>query len=242
MNPVKIIVSVLILFSSLSLFAEDYDGLYDDGKWEKLLSEDGLNVFTRKMPNSKILGFKLEGVISAPIDQIMENMRDVERNAEWTPDLAEKSTIQEISDAEAITYSRNHLSWPISDRDFVTHNKLFLHKERKLLYVMTKSIIDKRSPPRKGIVRAWLSYSNIGLRPISERKTYVEWTIFADPRGNIPTWLVNFYQRGFPIKFFRAVEKRAQSTNFKLRPGLQTMLEELRLILANDQKMISKTK
>lgn len=238
----KIIVLFLIFLPTTSLFAEDYDGLYDDGKWEKILSEDGLDVFTRKMPNSKILGFKLQGVITAPIDQVMENMRSVETSAEWTPDLAEKTTIEEISDAEAITYSRNDLSWPISDRDFVTHNKLFLHKEKKLLYVMTKSIIDKRSPPRKGIVRAWLSYSNIGLRPVSERKTYVEWTIFGDPKGSIPTWVVNFYQRGFPVKFFKAVEKRAQSTNYKLRPGLQKMLKELRQLISNDQKKITKNK
>lgn len=238
----KILVLCILLLASLNLSAEDYDGLYDDGKWQKILSEDGLNVFTREMPNSKILGFKLEGVINAPIDQIMENMRNVETSAEWTPDLAEKSTIEEISDAEAITYSRNDLSWPISDRDFVTHNKLFLHKERKLLYVMTKSVIDQRSPPRKGIVRAWLSYSNIGLRPVSENRTYVEWTIFADPKGSIPTWVVNFYQRGFPVKFFKAVEKRAQSTNQKLRPGLQKMLDELRQLLREDKKVISKNK
>ncbi len=238
----KILVSFLLIFSSIGLLAEDYDGLYDDGKWEKILSEDGLNVFTRKMPNSKILGFKLEGVIDAPIEQIMENMRSVETSAEWTPDLAEKTTIEEISDAEAITYSRNDLTWPVSDRDFVTHNKLFLHKERKLLYVMTKSIIDQRSPPRKGIVRAWLSYSNIGLRPISPTRTYVEWTIFADPKGNIPTWVVNFYQRGFPVKFFKAVEKRAQSTNYKLRKGLQGMLDELRRLINEDKKVFTKTK
>lgn len=238
----KIFILCILLLASLNIFAEDYDGLYDDGKWQKILSEDGFNVFTREMPNSKILGFKLEGVINAPIDQIMENMRDVETSAEWTPDLAEKSTIEEISDAEAITYSRNDLSWPISDRDFVTHNKLFLHKERKLLYVMTKSVIDQRSPPRKGIVRAWLSYSNIGLRPVSEKQTYVEWTIFADPKGGIPTWVVNFYQRGFPVKFFKAVEKRAQSTNQKLRPGLQKMLDELRQLSKEDKKVISKSK
>jgi hypothetical protein len=238
----KIFTLCFLLLASLNLFAEDYDGLYDDGKWQKILSEDGLNVFTREMPNSKILGFKLEGVINAPIDQIMENMRNVETSAEWTPDLAEKSTLEEISDAEAITYSRNDLSWPVSDRDFVTHNKLFLHKERKLLYVMTKSVIDQRSPPRKGIERAWLSYSNIGLRPVSEKRTYVEWTIFADPKGSIPTWVVNFYQRGFPVKFFKAVEKRAQSTNQKLRPGLQKMLHELRQLLREDKKVISKNK
>lgn len=238
----KIFVLILVLLSPLSLIAEDYDGLYDDGKWKKILTEHGLNVFTREMPDSKILGFKLEGVISAPIEQIMENMRDVETSYEWTPDLAEKTTLEEISDAEAITYSRNDLSWPISDRDFVTHNKLFIHKQRKLLYVMTKSIIDKRSPPRKGIVRAWLSYSNIGLRPVSANRTYVEWTIFADPKGSIPTWLVNFYQKGFPVKFFQAVEKRAQSTKMKLRPGLQKMLDELRLLLKDQEKMITKNK
>ena len=77
----KILVLCFLLLACLNLFAEDYDGLYDDGKWQKILSEDGLNVFTREMPKSKILGFKLEGVINAPIDQIMENMRNVETSA-----------------------------------------------------------------------------------------------------------------------------------------------------------------
>lgn len=235
----KIILTLFTLIYCFSVEAENFDGLYDDGNWNKVESEDGLDVFSRNMPNTKLLGFKLQGVINAPIEQVMANIRNVEQSSEWTPDLTKKATIEEYSDLEAITYSLNNLPWPLSDRDFVTHNKLFLHKERKLLYVMTKSVQDVRSPPNKGIVRAWLSYSNMGMKPVSKNQTYVEWTIFADVKGKIPTWLVNFYQRGFPIKFFKAVEKRSQSTRLVLRPKMQIMLDELRQVLKSPAKSIS---
>ena len=119
------------------------------------------------------------------------------------------------------------MSWPVYDRTLILHNKLHLDKERKLLFVLSKTVPHKKAPQPERTIEAFVGYSNMGFRPVSRNKTYVELTAFIDPRGSIPSWLINFYQTSWPVDFLEAVEKRANEHNNPLRPGLQTMLDEL---------------
>ncbi|MFT6603821.1 MAG: hypothetical protein ACJARO_001334, partial [Bacteriovoracaceae bacterium] len=90
----------------MTLFAAGFEGLYDDGGWEFIKETKGFKVYSRPMPGSKVLGFKVEGHIDAPIIDIMSTLRDVSLSKEWQPDLLEKVTIKDFGDLEAITYSR----------------------------------------------------------------------------------------------------------------------------------------
>ena len=232
---------IISLFWSNFSWAEnvDLEGFSKNQKWEEVTSEEGLTVYTTEIPNSKLLGFKLTGTVDADVTSLMSNIRDVERSTEWTPELLVKQTIKNISDIEAITYSVNDLPWPLDDRDFILHNKLHLSKDKKLLFVISKSIQHKDYPNKNKLVRAWIHYSNMGLRPLGPNKTYVEWTLFGDPKGNIPAWLVNFYQSGFPIKFFLMARNRANSVRLPMLTGLKIMLNDLNNLL---KEKLNKTK
>ncbi len=228
-----LISSSLIIGTS---FADEFlpEGLSETEQWVKSLSSGDLTVYTKKMPKTKLVGFKMTGTLGANASSLMAHLRNVERSAEWTPQLIEKITLKNTSDLEASTYSLNSLPWPLSNRDFILHNKLYLSKEKKLLFITSKSIKDPHYPKKEGIVRAWIHYSNIGLRPINEKKTYIEWTLFVDPKGQIPSWLVNFYQSRFPIQFFNMAEKRANSVTLKLPEKIKNLLDELQLLLKKD--------
>ena len=63
----------------------------------------------------------------------------------------------------------------------------------------------------------FIGYSNMGVRPIGIHKTYFEWTIFADPKGWVPAWIVNFYQKKFPVTFLTQLEERANNKIIPLR-------------------------
>lgn len=220
------------------------EGFSPNQKWVEMNSENGLTVYKTDIPNSNLLGFKLKGTVDANIRDLMTNIRDVERSVEWTPELLKKITIENLSDIEALTYSVNNLPWPISDRDFILHNKLYLSKKKKLLFVISKSVEHKDYPHKKDLVRAWIHYSNMGLRPLGEKKTFVEWTLFVDPKGNIPAWLVNFYQSGFPIKFFTMAKERANEVKLPMLPRMESMLKELKLIMgqeANNSKYLTRS-
>lgn len=217
----------LFIVAVTPLYAGDLDGFYDDGKWEFIKEKKGFKIYSREMPGTSLLGFKVEGHINAPIIDIMSNLRDIQYATEWQPDLKEKVSIEDRGADEAITYSKVDMPWPLDDRDYVLHNKLLVNKEKKLLYVISKSVKHEGWNKARRAVRANIGYSNIGLRPVDGDKTYVEWTLFGDPSGNIPNWVVNFYQQKFPIDFFKTLEERANTKKIPVMPGLHKKLAEL---------------
>ncbi len=72
------------------------------------------------------------------------------------------------------------------------------------------SVDDQREPPHPGIVRGTLLHANYFLRDVSTsrgRATDVLVEIAADPKGSIPSWIVNLTQKNWPNKTLRALGK-----------------------------------
>lgn len=230
----------LLIFCGASSFSAEFKTLdiADDGKWKKDRIRRGFTVYLRdeKEAKSDILPIKVEGVLNAPIDSIMENLRVVEGSETWTPDLLKKTTLKDLGPREAITFSLTDMPWPVYDRRLVLHNKLLLDKKRKLLFVLSRTVPFDGAPIPERTVEAFVGYSNMGFRPLNKKQTYVELTAFIDPRGSIPSWIINFYQTSWPIDFLEAIEERANEHNKSLRPGLQAMLDELLDLMKWDAK------
>lgn len=227
----------LLLFTlgGLNLFAEVDLDAYQKG-WVKDRIIQGYTLYTRDEKNSDIVGIRIEGVLKAEIASILANLRQVEGSEDWTPALLKKKTIKNISDLEAVTYSLNHMPWPLWNRELILHNQLHLDRERKLLYVISKSVHDDfpHYPRKKETVMADLRYSNVGFRPVGADKTFVQLTAFVDPKGGIPSWMINFYQKKWPIKYLKKIERRASRTKPKLLKGIRELLDEL-LTLINKE-------
>ncbi len=201
----------------------------DPKQWKKDRVIRGFTVFTSHRKNSKIVPIKVEGVIEAPITAIMENLRTIEGSEKWTPDLIIKTTLADLGPKKAITYSLTNMPWPLYDRVLILENELFLDKERKLLFVQSKTVdFDRHKIPKsEKTIEAMVGYSNMGFRPISKDKTFVEFTAWVDPKGSIPAWVINFFQKKWPVAFFEAIEERSDDHSPALRPGLKTMLTDL---------------
>ena len=206
------------------------------GKWVKEKEEDGFSIYTKEEAKTEILPIKAEGVVNAPIDRILEVLRRVDGSEKWTPDLLQKITLKDINPRTAITYSLSNMPWPVYDRRLTLHNELLLDKEKELLFVMAKSVNYPGAPQPKRTIEAFMGYANMGFRPVSKDKTYVELTAYIDPKGSIPSWIINFYQLSWPVKFFNALEKEASRPDIVIRPGLKTMLVELLKIMQWDIK------
>lgn len=200
---------------------------YNEG-WKKERVKKGFSVYTRAESNSDLVGIKVEGAIDAALPCTLSNLREVETSSEWIPGQIKKTTLKEVSDLEAVTYSLSDLPWPLNNREMILHNKLHLDLKKDLLYVVSKSVDHPEHPTvPEDTVRAIVHYSNVGLRPVTKKKTFVELTVFVDPKGSIPSWVVNFYQQGWPIEFIKALETRCQSKPPKLLPGLKRYMHRL---------------
>ncbi len=226
-----------IFSSSNSLASVDSPArmLIAEDRWERILTKDGIDVFSQKVENSDILAFKATGTLNAPVDQIMEVLRKVEISRDWMPDTAVKYTVKEISDLEAVTYSVNKLPWPFSGRELLLHNKLRLDRQNKYLVVDVFSVEDASRPVEEGNVRAFMHIGQTCIRPVGPHQTRILFTFFLDPKGYIPAWLANLKQKELPYNFLRSLEETAGKTRFPLRPLFQTYLNQLNiLLLEND--------
>ena len=201
-----------------------------EGGWNKLYTDQGITVYAQRTRKSKVLAFRADGILNAPIDQIMEVLRRVEIAEEWMPDEEGKYILKEVSDTEAITYSVNRVPFPFADRELVLLNKLRLDPVRKFLVLDIYSVDHPSQPAKKGTVRAQMYCGEMRLRPAGEGQTEVELQLYVDPRGAIPGWIVNMFQKRLPYNFLRALEKKASTTSFELRPVYREFLRELALM------------
>jgi hypothetical protein len=200
-------------------------------RWEQILKEGGITVYSQKVPVSDVLAFRATGVLNAPVEQVMEVLRRVDITGEWMPDISVKYAVKEWSDFKALTYSINEMPWPFADRELLLMNRLRLDRIRKFLVVEIFSVEDEKIPVAKGNVRAHMYCGETMLRPGKEGKTEVELILFVDPKGFIPAWLVNYFQKSLPYNFLKALEEKAAATHYTLRPSYQKLLNELKSIL-----------
>lgn len=224
-------IMLLLLFAlSFNLLASNSD----DGGWVKSRDYKGYTIYKRIDSETSILPIKVSGIINAGIDHMMENLRTIEGQNEWTPDLLTKTTLKDVSPRQAITYSLTDMPWPLYDRRLVLDNLLKLDKEKKLLFILSKTVEFEPSPKPRKTIEAFVGHANIGFRPINRDQSYVEMTAFIDPKGSIPSWIINFYQEKWPVQFLMALEDRCKSNPAKLRVGLRKMLKDLLVLMKWD--------
>ena len=194
--------------------------------WKKVYSKDGLDFYSKRVENSKLLAFKAVGILDVNMGDMMAALRTVTTQKKWDKNTVRKETVEDISDIEAITYSESRIPWPFNNRDMVLHNKLFLDKEEKIFYVHTHSVEHKRYPKKRGLVRAQINLSRFRTKPISKDKTFVEFEVHVDPKGNIPAWIVNIVQKSFPYDFLTGLAEFCRKSKLKPNAGVQKMIDE----------------
>jgi hypothetical protein len=200
-------------------------------RWQQIYQKGGITVYSQKVPISDVMAFRAASLLDAPVEQVMEVLRRVEITGEWMPDIVVKYAVNEWSDFEAITFSINEMPWPISDRELLLYNRLRLDRNRKFLVVEVYSVEDKSLPVARGNVRAHMHCGETLVRPAGDGRTQVELILFVDPKGFIPAWLVNLFQKMLRYNFLKALEEKAAVSHYPLRPSYQQMLSELKSIL-----------
>jgi hypothetical protein len=80
------------------------------------------------------------------------------------------------------------------------------------IFIALNSVEDAREPPKPGIVRGEILHSYYYLEEVSggvapETRVVVE--VAVDPKGSIPSWLVNLTQKHWPHSTLLALERVA---------------------------------
>ena len=191
--------------------------------WERIREEDGIVVDRREVPGSPLIAFRGEGLVFAPLARVAAVLVDVARSPEWVDGVVEARVLRRLGPTEAITYA--HVKTPpvLSDRDFVLRGTLTLAPQRVVIAV--RSVTDEAMPPGR-YVRGEVLDSSFVLTTEADGATRVVAEIHADPKGALPKWLVNAFQRRWAVKTIRGLRAQVKKPDVSEPAWLVTRLSE----------------
>jgi hypothetical protein len=166
--------------------------------WEKIREEDGITVFRKEVEGSPLVAFRGEGIIQAPIALVALVEMDLPHNSEWIDSLVEGRLLEARSESEYFAYS--HIKGPplISDRDFVNHITVDFKPPSQITFNLQAA--DHPQSPNDGYVRGQLIHSSFKLTAVTPQQTKIVAEIHADPKGSLPKWVVNLFQKGWAFQ------------------------------------------
>lgn len=194
-------------------------------RWELVGDSDGIKVYRMEIPGSPLVAFKGVKIMPVPIAKVAQVILDenTDKKKEWI-DMIMDFKIIERGQVESVTYSSYDLPWPLTDRDYVIHSKLKIDNEANQIVVELKSVEHPYAPPTIG-VRAELTRSLYKLVPKPNRTTEVTVEIQTDPKGALPTWLVNLIQKGWPSNTLKKMEIQALRPDTKENQLIKTQFK-----------------
>jgi hypothetical protein len=198
--------------------------------WTQIDEVDGIVVETQTPDGGQAPLYRARGVLAAPIGQILEVLHDSATAAEWIPDLAFEAVVDQRSDFERVTRSVYAVPFPFADRELVLRSRLALDRTRGDLVAEAVSVDHPLAPAAGDRVRAHMACSRTRLRPLGPNRTAIEFLMQVDPGGRIPGFLAAFGLRPAPLRFVKALERRAQTAGYPLRPVYRELLRELQTL------------
>jgi hypothetical protein len=160
--------------------------------WKAIGEKNGIQQFYGQLPGSSNHLFKGVGIVPAP-PKLLEDAIRVQENMKIIDPMCKETKCIKTYDKDHHIYYANFKVGPmLSDRDFV-----WWCLDANLpdgSYVSTgKSILTKDCPDVSGRVRGEIRASGYVVQPVKDdpKSSKVTYVVQTDPRGWLPTWIVN---------------------------------------------------
>jgi START domain-containing protein len=180
----------------------------DDDGWKLVGNEHAIAIYHRDVPGSGIVALKGEGLIDAPVWKVASVLLDTRRAPEWVEDLTESRVVRQLRPDSYIEYNHLHLPLFIKDREFVSEVQIEVDAAARsvtLVYRPTDTgdvplSHNVRGQIRSGAFRAQSRGEGQGTDLLAE--------LDCDPRGAIPAWVVNLFQKSWPRNTLEGIRRQ----------------------------------
>ena len=169
--------------------------------WKFLTEKEGVKVYSRLVPGSKIKALKVECVLNAHPAQLVALLLDVKAAERWVSHTKSCSLLKQVSTGELFYYSEVALPWPLENRDFVAHVEARQDKATGVVTVNAPAV-PGWVKVKKGIVRVSESKGLWIITPMGKDKISVSYSLQVDPGGVLPAWAVNSLAAQGPLESF----------------------------------------
>ena len=195
MNIKTLVTTIYCLaLSSVPAAAVDFQKI----KWERVRSGNGIDVFRGETGQEGLYAAKGIGIVPASLNKVASALLDPDRRIEWFPDLISSFIVKVVSANERFEYMAVRTPFPLANRDFIYRGKFTYNKDTKTMEIGFASETLAEAPETE-IVRGRIVGSMFTLRERFDGFTILEHVAAIDPRGYVPTWIVNLIQANVPF-------------------------------------------
>lgn len=219
-------ISFILLFSGPTFSSAN--------EWVLLEKEDKVQLFTGTKSINGIFPYKAKVWVAFTIPEILAVFLDAKRKVEWIPRV--KSTwVEKIPNSppgSRVEYGEVLIPWPFENRDVLVRVDTVIDESVNKVKLHVSSIQNERVI-KKGNVRAIVYPSNLTMTwDPKTKETLLEAVSFTDPRGNIPTWVVNLFQKTEALNLVQLLIKQLKK-NIYSQENLNEIRSELNIIRNN---------
>ena len=207
----KAVLGFVLLFS---LMQGPAYGKYNWSKanWEKVSVKEKITTYRKSFKDSDVKGVAGSAMINASPSKIVWVLMDHDHKDQWVDKFKDARTLETPSLLRSVQYAAFDMPFPVSDRDFVYQYDFTYDKKKNMIEVNVKNAIHKGAPEKDTVgVRGEIVMGKYRLYPRDGgKKTYVEVEYLADPKGLLPSWVVNIVQKSWPYKTLKGLRKQVK--------------------------------
>jgi len=219
---VKKLPFLLLLLAEFSIAA-----LPPSLSWRPLGAQDGLSLFEGEAEPSRVLAMKGVGVLDVPAWKLVAILLDLKRSPEWVDSLVEAKMLQRVGPFSYLEY--NHIGTPfiLKDREFVSRVDMKVSPAQRrftLQYVAT----DEIDPKPTSRVRGEVLHGLFQFEVTGANQTTISMELLCDPKGSVPKWIVNLFQKAWPRDTFEGLRAQAAKSDLQVPEDFANVVDAVR--------------
>ena len=167
--------------------------------WEFVKEKDSIRIYIRPEKDSDLKSFKGEMTVLSSMERVNSLIGNVKNFDWWDDDIRGIKVLKYIPDSLIQYYLIYDVPWPFSDRDLCVEahiNTDPVSGVRTVYSVPLQGVVPE-SPDLVRIKNYWQKWV---ITPEGDGKIYLVLEGFADPGGNVPSWLYNMVITNTPLK------------------------------------------
>ena len=180
----------------------------EDGSWTQVFAKKSSAVWTRGCPEGSS-DFKMIRARTEFPDVAASTAYDVLHDAayrpEWDKYMMEQADIGWINPNNDLCYYAVRSPPPLRHRDFVLQRSWLDVGDEQLIF--NHSVCHDAFIPRKDCVRAVSYLTGYLIRPSGPSSCQITYVTHSDPRGKLPSWLINKLTTIVTPKMMRRLHK-----------------------------------
>lgn len=188
--------------------------------WELLQTKDGIATYRKSFEDSAVKGVGGAALVDASPSKVIWVLMDHDHKDQWVDKFSEARTLESPSVLSSIQYAAFQMPLFVGNRDFVYRYDFRYDPKIKAIVVDVKSTKHANAPETKTVgVRGEIVMGTYRLYERDNgRKTFVEVEYLADPKGMLPTWVVNLVQKTWPHKTLEGLRRQVNEPFVKDHP------------------------